>query len=182
MPASDEDLIVHVLAIGDMSAFGDLIERYQDRVRRTLLRLTAGDRMQADDLAQDTFIRAFDKLSTYRGPGSFGPWLSRIATTLFLQLKRREGTTRTVLAELGPEDVPVFRPPQAAALDLDKALVQLNPDELTVVVLCFAEGMSHGEAADATGLLLGTVKSHARRGREKLRRLLNDGENETDDE
>lgn len=172
MPASDEDLIVHVLAIGDMTAFGDLIERHQDRVRRTLLRLTAGDRALADDLSQDTFMRAFGKLSTYRGPGTFGPWLSRIATTLFLQVKRREGAARTALAELGSEDIPVSRQPDAAALDLDKALAQLKPDERAVVVLCFAEGMSHGEASEASGLPLGTVKSHARRGRKKLRRLL----------
>jgi RNA polymerase sigma-70 factor, ECF subfamily len=84
MPQSDEELIVHVLAIGDMETFGDLVERHQDRVRRTLLRLTAGNRAEADDLAQDTFIHAYNKLASYRGPGSFGPWLSRIATTLFL--------------------------------------------------------------------------------------------------
>lgn len=178
MPQSDEDLIVHVLAVGDMQAFGDLVERHQERVRRTLLRLTAGDRTLADDLAQDTFMRAFDKLSTYRGPDSFGPWLSRIATTLFLQIKRREGTARTALAELASEDLPVTRQPDAATLDLDKALALLNPDERTVVVLCFGEGMSHSEAAEATGFPLGTVKSHANRGREKMKRILGDSSHE----
>ena len=172
MPTSAEALIAQVLAVNDMAAFGDLVERYQDRVRRTLLRLTAGDQALADDLAQDTFMKAYDKLSPYRGPGSFGPWLSRIATTQFLQLKRREGTARTALAELGSEEVQVSRQPEAAALDLDKALAQLKPDERTVVVLCFGEGMSHGEAAEATGLPLGTVKSHALRGRNKLRQIL----------
>lgn len=174
MPQSDEDLIVHVLAIGDMKAFGDLIKRYQDRVRRTLLRLTAGDRSLADDLAQDTFMLAFDKLSTYRGPDSFGPWLSRIATTLFLQSKRREGTARTALAELASDDLPVTRQPDAATLDLDKALATLNTDERTVIVLCYGEGMSHSEAASATGFPLGTIKSHANRGREKMKRILGD--------
>lgn len=178
MPQSDEDLIVHVLAVGDMQAFGDLVERYQDRVRRTLLRLTAGDRALADDLAQDTFMRAYDKLSTYRGPDSFGPWLSRIATTLFLQIKRREGTARTALAELASDDLPVTRQPDAATLDLDKALALLNPDERTVVVLCFGEGMSHSEAAEATGFPLGTVKSHANRGREKMKRILGESPHE----
>lgn len=172
MPLSDEDLIVHVLASEDMNAYGDLIERYQDRVRRTLLRLTAGDRSFADDLAQDTFIRAYDKLSTYRGPGSFGPWLSRIATTMFLQSVRRQGTNRTALAELALEDVPSARQPVAETLDLDKALATLNADERTIVVLCYGEGMSHSEAAAATGLPLGTVKSHANRGREKMKRML----------
>ncbi len=172
MPASDEDLIAHVLAVNDMTAFGDLVERYQERVRRTLLRLTAGDQMLADDLAQDTFIRAYDKLSTYRGPGSFGPWLSRIATTLFLQLKRKDKTARTALAELAVEEVPVTRQPEAAAMDLDKALAVLKPDERTVIVLCFGEGMSHSEAAEATGMPLGTVKSHALRGRQKMRQAL----------
>lgn len=174
MPQSDEDLIIHVLAIGDMQAFGDLVERHQDRVRRTLLRLTAGNRALADDLAQDTFMHAYNKLSTYRGPGSFGPWLSRIATTLFLQTKRREGTARTALAELALDEVPVTRQPDAATLDLDKALALLNPDERTIVVLCFGEGMSHSEAAETTGFPLGTVKSHANRGREKMKRILGD--------
>lgn len=175
MPQSDEDLIVHVLALGDMNAFGDLIERHQDRVRRTLLRLTAGNRAEADDLAQDTFIHAYNKLATYRGPGSFGPWLSRVATSLFLQAKRKEGTARTALAELGSEDVPVTRQPDAETFDLDDALATLNPDERSVVVLCFGEGMSHREVVDVTGLPLGTVKSHANRGREKLKRILGDG-------
>lgn len=172
MPRSDEDLIVYILGAGDMQAYGDLVERHQDRVRRTLLRLTAGDRAFADDLAQDTFMRAYDKLATYRGPGSFGPWLSRIATTLFLQSKRREGTARTALAELAAEDVPTARQPDAETLDLDRALSTLKPDERTVVVLCFGEGMSHSEAAAATGFPLGTVKSHANRGREKMKRIL----------
>lgn len=175
MPQSDEDLIVHVLAIGDMRAFGALIERHQDRVRRTLLRLTAGDRAFADDLAQDTFMRAYDKLATYRGPGSFGPWLSRIATTLFLQSKRREGTARTALAELALHDLSTTRQPDTGTLDLDKALALLNPDERTIIVLCFGEGMSHSEAAEATGFPLGTVKSHANRGRDKMKRILGDG-------
>ena len=175
MPQSDEDLIVHVLAIGDMPAFGTLIERHQERVRRTLLRLTAGDRAQADDLAQDTFMKAFDKLATYRGPGSFGPWLARIATTQFLQAKLREWTARTALAELGSDDMPVTRQPMAETLDLDKALATLGPDERSVIVLCFGEDMSHSEVAEATGLPLGTVKSHAKRGREKLKRMLDGG-------
>lgn len=174
MPQSDEDLIVHVLGVGDMEAFGELVKRHQDRVRRTLLRLTAGDRSTADDLAQDTFMRTYDKLSTYRGPGSFGPWLSRIATTLFLQSKRREGTARTALGELASDDVPFARQPDAETLDLDKALATLKADERAVVVLCFGEGMSHSEAAAATGMPLGTVKSHANRGREKMKRILGD--------
>ena len=175
MPVSDEALIAQVHAVNDMTAFGDLVERHQERVRRTLLRLTAGDRMTADDLAQDTFMRAYDKLSTYRGPNTFGPWLTRIATTLFLQIKRKEKTARTALAELGAEEPPVSRQPEAAAVDLDKALAVLKPDERTVVVLCFGEGMSHSEAAEATGMPLGTVKSHALRGREKMRRVLGEG-------
>lgn len=174
MPQSDEDLIVHVLALGDMDAFGVLIERHQDRVRRTLLRLTAGNRAEADDLAQDTFIHALKKLATYRGPGSFGPWLSRVATSLFLQAKRKEGTARTALAELGSDEIQTTRQPMAETLDLDGALATLNPDERSIVVLCFGEGMSHREAMEATGLPLGTVKSHANRGKEKLKRILGD--------
>lgn len=181
MSQSDEDLIVHVLAVGDMQAYGVLIARYQDRVRRTLLRLTAGDRSQADDLAQDTFLKAFDKLSTYRGPGSLGPWLSRIATTQFLQAKRKEGKVRTALAELGSEEQQTSRQPMAETMDLDKALATLKPDERSVIVLCFGEGMSHREVSEATGLPLGTVKSHANRGREKLRQLLGHHQNQEDD-
>ena len=152
--------------------FTEYYEQYKEKVYSFFHYRISYDNQLVEDLTSDTFIKAFDKLATYRGPGSFGPWLSRIATTQFLQLKRKEGTARMALAELGIDDVPVTRPAEAAALDLDKALAQLKPDERTVVVLCFGEGMSHSETADATGMPLGTVKSHALRGRNKLRHLL----------
>jgi RNA polymerase sigma-70 factor, ECF subfamily len=71
--------------------------------------------------------------------------------------------------------MPVTRQPMAETLDLDKALATLGPDERSVIVLCFGEDMSHSEVAEATGLPLGTVKSHAKRGREKLKRMLDGG-------
>ncbi len=175
MSATDEELAALVIATKDRAAFGELVRRHQGVVRGMLARMTR-NRALAEDLAQDAFIRAYEKIGTFRGEGGFKSWLCRIAYTEFLQARRkRQAVERTMDRFKSVKDMESEGGPgidQGDVMDLDRALAGLSENERSCVVLCYACGMSHSEAAEATGMPLGTVKSHVNRGREKMKALL----------
>lgn len=174
MSFTDADLIARVLSREDQHAFGELVRRYQSPVRAFLARMTRGDAHLADDLAQETFLKAWQKLQTYRGGANFSTWLFGIAVNEFRMARRRR-------KELALEDVDessvASEEPAAARdshlrLDLTEALKLLNSNERAAVVLCCQNGLSHEEAAQVLDCPLGTVKTNILRGKEKLRRRL----------
>lgn len=174
MSFTDADLIVRVLSREDHNAFGELVRRYQSPVRAFLTRMTRGDSHLADDLAQETFLKAWKGLSSYRGGGRFSTWLFGIAVNEF----RSAGRGRK---EIALEDLPEPRPEAESAagdsesrlrLDLTEALKRINSDERAAILLCCQNGLSHEEAAQALNWPLGTVKTNILRGKEKLRRYL----------
>ena len=175
MSATDEELTALVLAVGDKQAFGVLVRRHQGIVRNMLARMT-GDRAWADDIAQDTFVRAFQRIRLFSGQGSFRSWLCGIAYHEFLRAARRTRSARRTLDAYAREEQTAAPTsavaPSADALDVQRALARLAEPERTAVLLCYACGLSHTEAADAMSLPLGTVKSHVLRGRKKLENLL----------
>jgi RNA polymerase sigma-70 factor (ECF subfamily) len=161
-------------AAGDRSAFGELARRHGAAVR-ALLRRMGADASLADDLAQDAFLAAYEHISEFRGEGPFGGWLKRIAARLYVRRWRRR--TQLDPMEARDEDASLDGPSTdegsaIARLDLDEALRLLSPSERVCVSLCFGAGMSHAEAAEALNAPLGTVKSHMRRGLDKLRKRL----------
>jgi len=164
---SDLELVARVLALGDGGAFAELVRRHQSGVRHLLRRLTGGNAALADDLAQDTFLKAYRGLATYRG-GKFGAWLYRIAYNVFASATR----SAKPAPELGP--AAELAPPDGLRLDLEAALVHLRPEERTAIALTLGRDVTHEEAAEILGWPLGTLKSHVSRGREKLARLLED--------
>lgn len=170
---SDLELVALAIAGRDQRAFGELVRRHQAVVRSMLARMT-GNRALADDLAQETFVRAFEKIATFSGEGSFRGWLCRIAYREFLQSHRRRKAVDRAMQKIaaGGDEEASDDWDRGAAMDLDRALAKLSEHERVCVTLCYACGMSHAEAAEATGLPLGTVKSHVNRGREKLRALM----------
>lgn len=170
MAMTDEDLVARVLATADRQAFGELVGRHQRLVRGLLARLS-GNRADADDLAQETFVQAWQRIATYRSEGSFKAWLCQIAYSRFLMSARKD-RARGRLMEGLRADPPVLDQAKAlpgASLDLDRALASLGDEERACVVLCYASGLSHAEASGVTGLPLGTVKSHVNRGRARLK-------------
>lgn len=154
---------------GSSAAFEALVRRNQSLVRGFLRRLT-GEPAWADDLAQETFVLAWRKIGSYEGKGAFRGWICRIAYTQFLQARRsaKAGAAREAetmrLADTVQEDGPGVE----ARIDLDRLLRVLSPEQRAAMALCYGEGMSHAEAAQALGLPLGTVKSHILRGRAKV--------------
>ncbi len=170
--ATEAALIIAAQA-KDQAAFGELVKRRQGWAR-ALLRRMCQSHAEADDLAQEAFIKAWDRLRDLETPAAFPGWFRRIAVTTFLMAKRRQKAVFEEITDASPlasED----STPEAAAgakLDLEKALARLSDAERLCVTLNHGEGLSHSEIVEITGLPLGTVKSHVLRGTDKLRRLL----------
>jgi RNA polymerase sigma-70 factor (ECF subfamily) len=167
----DYELVAQVLAQQDSAAFGELVRRHQSQVRNFLRKL-AGDIVLADDLAQDAFLHAWDKLHTYSGTGTFIGWLLKVAYTTFLQSKRKSNRYTEILAEIGyaaDRSNDSLERQTDEITDLDKFLAVLTEEERAVMILSYACGLSHREISDAADLPVGTVKSVIFRGKEKIR-------------
>jgi RNA polymerase sigma-70 factor (ECF subfamily) len=165
-----EPSLVALAMSGDDKAFEELVRRREGVIRR-LMRQLSGDWAMADDFAQETFLQAWRKLRTLRAPGAFGGWLRQIAVNVFLQHIRHTGLTIEDSDEVASHSV-VDNGNFSVQMDLEKALAHLKPVERLCVVLAYGERMSHGEISSATGLPLGTVKSHISRGSARLRQYL----------
>ena len=169
--SEDHQLVARVVSGEDTEAFGELVRRHQSHVRNFLRKL-AGDYTLADDLAQDTFMHAWDKLQTYSGKGSFIGWLLKVAYTTFLQSRRKSKRYAEVLEEVGHvADVEERKStlPVEEAGDLERFLAVLTEEERVIMVMSYACGLSHREISDATDMPVGTVKSVIFRGKEKIR-------------
>jgi RNA polymerase sigma-70 factor (ECF subfamily) len=170
--AAAHDLeLVALAAAGGRNAFGELVRRHGSAVRGLLRRMGA-DAATADDVAQDAFLTAFEQIAEFRGEGAFRGWVSRIAARAYVR-GWRKAAKADLLAEAAEQDAD---PPPAAdadaRIDLDEALKTLPPAERICVSLCYGAGLSHAEAAAALKAPLGTVKSHVKRGLDRLRSYL----------
>ena len=171
--ASAHDLeLVALAAAGGRAAFGELVRRHGTAVRGLVRRMGA-DPALVDDIAQDAFLAAFEQISEFRGEGTFVAWVKRIAARLYIKRWRRDRRV-DVVAEPSEELPPVSHQETGAntRIDLDEAMSGLTPVERLCVSLCYGAGMSHSEAATALNTPLGTVKSHVKRGMDKLRARL----------
>jgi RNA polymerase sigma-70 factor (ECF subfamily) len=130
------------------------------------------DAATADDVAQDAFLTAYERIGELRGHGAFVGWIKRIAARLYIKRWKRRGRLE-MLDDVDTEDLSVGGEGMAAArLDLDEALHGLSESERLCVSLCCGAGLTHAEAAEALKTPLGTVKSHVRRGLDKLKARL----------
>lgn len=158
-------------AAGDRAAFGELVRRHGSSVRGLLRRMGA-PASEADDVAQDAFLIAFERIGEFRGQGTFVAWVRKIGARQYLRRLQREKRIAGLAAE-AEGDGPVAPTADATGkIDLDDALRALAPAERICVSMCYGAGLSHAEAADALNLPLGTVKSHVKRGLDKLRARL----------
>ena len=167
--SSDDELVVLVKSLGDQVSFDVLVHRHQASIRSALRRLT-NDSETADDLAQETFVRAFTRIDQYQIGRSFRAWVGGIAYREFLQYQRTN--KRQLQDALFTTDTPDTHIDESIGIDLDRALQALRPDERTAIILNSAIGMSHDEIATTMSKPLGTVKSLIGRGRRKLKTLL----------
>ncbi len=164
----EKKLIANAVACADNESFGRLVKIYQSPIRGFLRRLTKGNHSLADDLAQDSFLTSFRKISTFRNEGTFQGWLFQIAYRSFLMHKRKRAEDQ-LSDDVKDDDQVESGLSQIMKLDIERAMTDLSADERASLTLCFTYGMSHGEAANILDYPLGTVKSHITRGKAKLK-------------
>lgn len=158
---------------GSSAAFGRLVDRHQ-RAVRAFLRRALGHDAEADDLAQETFVTAWERIGQFRGEASFRTWLCGIAWRK-LETARRSFARSSRRETEWVETQALERPPSGQSdqrLALEAALAQLPLEQRAAVALCLGGEFSHAEAAQALDLPLGTVKSHVTRGRARLLQVL----------
>lgn len=173
MIPTDDELIARTLGDDDRAAFGALVVRHQSAVRNFLRHLSQGDAALADDLAQETFVQAYRRLTGFRGAAPFPTWLLGIAHNHWRNARRGQRAHLPLEARVDPElAVPSAAPLSDLRHDLAAALRQLSADEQLALHLGYQQGLSHGEIATLADWPLGTVKTHLARGKEKLRQLL----------
>ncbi|SEP94418.1 RNA polymerase sigma-70 factor, ECF subfamily [Solimonas aquatica] len=169
---ADQALAV-AAAAGDARAFEQLYRRHVGRVHGLCVRLCEGDRAKAEQYTQDVFVRAWEKLASFRGEAQFSTWLHRLAVNLVL------GEYRLLKRWISFEDVPDEQLPQqdapAAAgehADLERALARLPKGARTVLLLFDVEGYGHEEIAALTGIAVGTSKAQLHRARRLMKEWL----------
>lgn len=170
----EELRLVAQCALGDdRRAFATLVEAHQQQVRRLLLNLTCGDAALCDDLAQETFIKAYLGLRQFKGVSSFSTWLYRIACNEFYSHTRHQ---REQALDAAAAQVPATQasPASDAAIDVQAALRALTATERMVVTLFYLDDLPLKRVAAITSLPQGTVKSHLHRAREKMARFLSE--------
>ncbi|MBD8880289.1 RNA polymerase sigma factor [Rhodanobacter sp. 7MK24] len=168
----DQALVARALLDQDRRAFEQLVRRHQGMVRAQLRRLLHGDEAAADDLAQESFLLAWRKLDQFRGESRFSTWLYRIAYSCFLQALRKRSWTVDETGEGELERFPASRQTVDLQLDIERAMQRLSAGEQAVLLHCVQLGLSHEEAAYVLAMPLGTVKTHALRGKTKLKAWL----------
>ena len=173
---SDAALMVRVKD-GDSDAFGDLVERHKNGVVNYLTHMTR-DRDRAEELAQEAFLRLYQKSAYYQESGKLVPYLLRIATNLLRTQERRSRRWRDLIGLVESSGRAPDPSPQREALSSEAteqvgiALAQLPSRYRAPIVLREIEGLSYREIAEALSCREGTVKSRINRGREQLRVLL----------
>jgi len=166
---SDTLLVSRAALLGDKGAFCRLVEAYQSPIRRFLFNLTEGDEELSKDLAQETFIKAWLSISSFRAAAKFSTWLFRIAYNVFYDHARIAKQTFDLDSahQIATSASDVDR-----QMDFTRALATLKSDERTAMTLFYMEDMSVGKIAEIMSCPKGTVKSHLFRGKQKISKYL----------
>ena len=184
----EEDSLVRSARRGDLKAYDELVKRYQERIYATIYHMTSNHE-DANDLAQEAFIKAFHALKSFKGGSSFYTWLYRIAVNKTINfLKQRKNRMHMSLndidfnAEHDPDLMALISdqtPRRAAGLTelqekLNEALLKLSEPHRLVVVMHDVQGLSHEEIAEAMDCNIGTVRSRLFYARQQLQGHLAD--------
>jgi len=175
--AESEDLtLVRQAAAGDSRAFEQLYRTHVDRIYGLCCRLCHGDTARAEQSTQDAFVRAWEKLGSFRGESRFGTWLHRLTVNVVLGEHRLLKRWVTFEDGVGTEDesstdavIPSQHEDAGLKMDLERAMSRLPKGARTVLVLHDIEGYQHEEIASLTGIAVGTSKAQLHRARRLMR-------------
>ena len=165
---NDIALVTQVAVFHNKRAFDQLVRKYQSPVRRFFLNQTLGDTQLSDDLAQETFIKAYLNITKFRGLSSFSTWLMRIAYNVFYDDVRARKQTEDVDTSISALRQSASAGDSNLKMDIYTALALLKPDERTCITLQLIDGYPIDQISKITGVPENTVKSHLRRGKEKM--------------
>jgi len=170
---SEADLVSRAQT-GDVAAFEALYRAHEARVYGLCLRMVA-DPSRAEDLTQEAFVRAWEKLPSFRGLSAFATWLHRLTVNVVLgeirtRSRRQEDGTASPELQVVPNAGPVREP--EGGIDLERAISNLPPQARMVFVLHDVEGFRHAEISELAGIAEGTSKAHLHRARRILRKAL----------
>jgi RNA polymerase sigma-70 factor, ECF subfamily len=175
--------LVEEAAGGSLEAFDGLVRRYQAQIVNLARAMTSSD-ADVEDLAQETFVRAWRAIATFRGQSTFKTWLYGIAINVIRTHRGRRARLRLVFWTAPKGADPAVDPLERASADdgiesplamrdaIDRALATLPADMREAVVLRDVQGLDYREIADALGVPVGTVESRIFRARQRLRPLL----------
>jgi RNA polymerase sigma-70 factor, ECF subfamily len=160
--------VTQLTLLGDKSAFDKLTCKYQSPIRRFFLNLTMGDAPLSDDLAQETFIKAYLNINAFKGISEFSTWLFRIAYNVFYDSVRAQKHW----ADLNEHEIDIYHQTNnefsSEKMDIYNAIKNLRKEEQTAVLLFYMEDKTHKEIAKIMNAPLGTVKTYILKGKEKL--------------
>ena len=165
---------------GDQLAFEKLYRSHRDRIYGLCWRMCGGDRALAEDMVQEAFVRAWNKLHLFKGESKFGTWLHRLTVNVVLSDRRirvkrlqREQTFGDDIERVQVGDRDVFA---GLRKDLEAAIAGLPERARTVLILFDIEGYQHSEIAEMTGMAVGSSKAQLHRARKLVQGILKDSE------
>lgn len=165
---NDISLVAQVVVFKNTRAFDQLVKKYQSPVRRFFLHLTCGDSELSDDLAQDTFIKAYTNIASFRNLSGFSTWLYRIAYNVFYDyIRSRKETDGLDVRQIDAINC-TEQENVGQRMDIYQSLKMLKEMERTCITLFYMEDVSIDKIAGIVGIPAGTVKSHLSRGKDKL--------------
>jgi RNA polymerase sigma-70 factor (ECF subfamily) len=168
---SDEQLVVLVQSTEDVAAYSELVKRHQMSLFAFLYRYT-DEKYLAEDLTQDTFIKALNKIHLFKQKSTFKTWLFSIAYREFLQAKRKTGIFHNFINKIKQNTSQRYLMKVDDSIDLNHALKQLSDNQKAVLLLCDASGMSNTEAAIALDMPLGSLKTYIKQARSIMQKQL----------
>jgi RNA polymerase sigma-70 factor (ECF subfamily) len=175
--SGDESKLIAQSLSGDPEAYAALVYQHQTMIRAVTFRMT-GSPDDAEELAQDAFLRAYQQLASFKGGSKFSTWLCKIAINLSLDWHRREsrrvGIHSKWAAEAIAENSSGGGFPDELSRRVQAALNRLPAKQRAAIVLTIYENQSHAEAAKALGCTEATISWRVFAARQKLKRLLKD--------
>lgn len=170
--ADDIAWVSQVILFGSEKAYRQLVEKYQVPIRRFFLSHTA-DQPLSEDLAQETFIKAWLNIASFEGLAAFSTWLYRIAYRILCDYYRSQKKTEAINETELDASYHEEQPDMALRYDFYEALQLLKPDERSCILLFYQDDLSIAKISSITGIPQGTVKSHLSRAKTKMAKFLN---------
>ena len=175
--SDDESKLIERSLSGDPEAYAALVSQHQKMIRAVTFRMT-GSLDDAEELAQDAFLRAYQQLGSFSGGAKFSTWLCKIAINLSLDWRRRESRRDDIHSKWAAETVSESNPgggfPDELSRRVQAALNRLPVKQRAAIVLTIYENQSHAEAAKTLGCTEATISWRVFAARQKLKRLLKD--------